>query len=300
MFSRKTALNWSALIGLVLIWGLSFAVMKLALETIGPYWMAGSRIMLAALLVGILCIIMKVRPPLGWQEWAIVTLLGITGSSLPFILIGWASLYVPSGTAGLMMATSPILVMLLSIVALPEEKATPLRIAGLMLGFTGVIMVITGRTGVAASSTPTSASLWPYIALLGGAACYALNTIFGRKFLSIPVMTRSFGALVTGGITALAYAAVFEPFPTEISVKSLTAIAYLAIFPTALATMGVFWLLSRTSAAFVAQSNYLVPVSAIMFGAILFAEQLGWMQYTGIAIILAGIAIAERIWRRRV
>lgn len=294
-----TAINWLALIAMVLMWGLSFSMMKLSLENIGPYWLAVVRVGLAIILVGAVCIAMKARLPRGWREWWAVSLFGLASNSIPFLLIGWASIYVPSGTAGLMMATSPILVMLISIVALPEEKATVLRIIGLIVGFIGAGMVIAGRDATVAAFMPTTTSIWPYIALLGGATCYALATIIGRKFLDLPLMTRSFGALITGGAVVLVGAVLLEPLPTALPRETIGALIYLGVFPTAVTTIGVLWLLERSSASFVAQSNYLVPVSAVVFGAIIFSEHLGWMQYAGMVIILCGIAITYSLRHRR-
>lgn len=299
MASRHSIINWLALIAMVLMWGLSFSMMKLSLEAIGPYWMAVIRVAIAILIVGVICILMKERMPRGWREWWAVTLFGLASNSVPFILIGWASLSVPSGTAGLMMATSPIIVMLISIVALPEEKATIFRVVGLIVGFIGAGMVIAGRDATVAAFMPTSSSIWPYFALLGGATCYALSTIIGRKFLDLPLMTRSIGALITGGVVVLAGALLWEPFPTDLQPETYAALIYLGIFPTALTTIGVLWLLERSTAGFVAQSNYLVPAAAVIFGAIIFAERLGWMQYAGMAVILSGIAITYRLRHRR-
>lgn len=299
MIISRTAINWLALISMVLIWGLSFSMMKLSLEAIGPYWMAVTRVGIAIIIVGAICVVVKERLPRGWREWWAVSLFGLASNSVPFILIGWASQYVPSGTAGLMMATSPILVMLISIVALPEEKATLFRIIGLIVGFIGAGMVIAGRDATMAAFMPTSNSIWPYIALLGGATCYALSTIIGRRFLDLPLMTRSLGALITGGVVVLVGAVLWEPLPTALPPEIYASLLYLGVFPTALTTIGVLWLLGRSSASFVAQSNYLVPVAAVVFGAIIFSERLGWMQYAGMAIILCGIAITYRLRHRR-
>lgn len=106
--SRTSLANWLILLALVLMWGSSFAVVKLALESVGPYWMAGFRIGVAALLLGVISTVQGKRWPRGRYEWGVVTALGLAGNAVPFVLIGWATLYVPAGTAGLMMATIPI------------------------------------------------------------------------------------------------------------------------------------------------------------------------------------------------
>jgi len=184
--------------------------------------------------------------------------------------------------------------MLIAMVLLPEEQVTPVRITGLVLGFIGVALVIAGRGTIIAGP---DVSLAPYIALIGAAFCYALGTVSARRYGHIPPLQRSTATLVVAAIGATILALLLEPFPSSVSYRSWAALAYLGLFPTALATMVIFWVVDRTSAGFLAQTNYLVPVGAVVFGALIFAEQLGWRQYVGLVIILAGIGIAERVWQ---
>jgi drug/metabolite transporter (DMT)-like permease len=244
----------------------------------------------------------KIPLPRSRLEWGVAILFGLPNSAVPFILIAWATLSVPSGTAGLMMASTPIIVMLISIFALPEERATFLRITGLLVGFSGVAMVFLGRDAATVGTVELSASansVLPYIALLGGTTCYAISGILGRKYRDIPVMSKSLGALIAASVFALGAAYLLEPLPIAVTLSSAVSLLYLAIAPTALAMILVLWLLKRSSAGFVAQVNYAVPVVAVIFGAVALSAQLGWMQYLGMITILAGIAITERIWKRR-
>jgi drug/metabolite transporter (DMT)-like permease len=290
--TAPTSLDWLGLGFLVLAWASSFSVMKIALTDVGPYWLAAARISLGALVFILIAMATGAPLPRG-RQWLAGVVLGLVGNTFPFVLIGWATLFVPSGTAGLMMATNPILTMLIAIVLLPEERVTAGRIAGLALGFAGAALVISGRGAVIAGP---DVSLAPYLALLGGAFCYALGTVSARRYGDIPPLQRAIATLVVAAVGAIILAVLVEPLPVSVSAPSWAAVIYLGLFPTALATMVIFWVVDRTSAGFLAQTNYLVPVGAVMFGALLFAEQLGWRQYAGLAIILTGIAIAERVW----
>lgn len=301
-------MNWVILVILVTIWGASFVAIKIAITDIGPAWLAASRLGLAAILMVIYAKITKIPPPRGAREWGISAVLGIIGTTLPFALIGWASQFVPSGIAGLMMATNPILVLLLAIIILPEEPPTKTRIVGLFIGFMGATLVIMGR---ASQTLPTSQAftiqpgfdwtLIAYFALLMGALGYAINNVVSRRATHMPHATRGYGALLTAAPAAILLAALSEPFPNFLTMSNdaIGAIVYLAVLPTWIATLLLYRLIAQTSASFVAQSNYLVPATAIALGAWILGEQLAMLQYLGFGLILIGIAIAEGIFRRR-
>ncbi|MGV3649922.1 MAG: EamA family transporter, partial [Devosia sp.] len=107
------------------------------------------------------------------------------------------------------------------------------------------------------------------------------------------------GVLAGAALAATLYALVTEPFPAQAPPDSLFALLYLAAIPTAAAGMLVYWLLDRTSARFVVQTNYIVPVVAVVVGGTMLGETLGPLQYGGVLVILAGLLLAEQVWRRR-
>lgn len=197
------------------------------------------------------------------------------------------------------MATSPILVTLISIIILPEEKITTPRLIGLALGFIGTGLVIAGRADVSALQISEAAGVWPYIGLLIAATCYAIFTVSGRRFTDIPVLTRVLGSLLSAAIASVLIAVTLEPIPTTATPIALASMVYLGVVATTFSMIVMLWLVGQTSASFAAQSNYLIPVTAVIFGAILFKEHLGTMQYGGMALILLGIGVAERMGRRK-
>ncbi len=301
MQSRPSLLDWLLLITLVVTWGSSFTAIKIAILDIGPAWLAALRLSIATALMVVFARATGIRAPRTGHEWAISLVLGVAGTALPFALIGWASYHVPSGIAGLMMATNPMLVLVLAIVVLPDEPPTIQRILGLIIGFAGVALVVTGRTGTtqAVHDTGLDLSLLAYGALLLGALGYAINNVVSRRATHMPHATRGYGALLTATPAAIILAQISEPFPalSALSGNTIAAIAYLAILPTWLATLLLYRLIAHTSAGFVAQSNYMVPATAILLGALFLGETLSPAQYAGFALIMLGIAIAENMLR---
>ncbi len=304
---RPSILDWIMLIFLVVTWGASFVAIKVAILDISPAWLAAFRLFIATFLMLIFARMTNIRLPRGKREWLISSVLGVIGTAVPFALIGWASLYVPSGIAGLMMATHPMLVLILAIVFLPRERPTGGRIIGLLLGFAGVALVIGGRSGALELDQNQSAGLLlgidvtliAFAALLASALGYAINNVVSRRADDMPHATLGYGALITATPAAIVIALIFEPLPTAFSIESLGATLYLAILPTWAATLIYYRLIAQTSSAFVAQANYLVPATAILLGAIILGETLGALQYAGFVTILLGISIAEGIFERR-
>lgn len=293
----RTIGDWIFLLFLVLVWGSSFATIKFAIDYFTPFWIAAIRLTIAAILMILFAFWRGVRLPKGKKQWLACAFMGSLGTAMPFMLINFASQYIPSSIAGLMMATVPIQVMLLSLIFLPAEKATPIRLLGLLCGFLGVAAVILGN---GAEETAAAAfSLLPFILLVIATGGYASNGMISRNVLEMPAMTKSLGVLIFASITATLCALIFEPLPQSVPISGWSAVIYLAILPTWATTIVLYRLLDNTTAAFVAQSNYLIPAASIIFGAILFGERLAALQFVGFGLILFGVAVSEGVIRRR-
>lgn len=295
--------NWLKLAILVLFWGSSFVATKIAIVTVPAIWLVFIRTAIGALVLIIMSKILRARLPASAREWAWCAVIGFIGTTLPFFLISWATGLVSSASAGMMMALVPFFTLILGAVFLPHESITVERIAGLIMGFCGVALIIWGRQGVSDTAT-VSASIWPYIALIAATLCYSSNVIIALRSVKMPPLTKSSGSLIMAALVALFWALIITPPATipalwaNIGWQPALAILYLAIFPTALMTIMTFSLLDSSSAAFFSLINYLVPGAAIIFGALLLHERLTPTQYLGFVLVLSGIAITQAFWRR--
>lgn len=293
----RTLGDWILLLFLVLVWGSSFVSIKYIVEYISPIWIAAMRLIIAAILMGLFAFWRKIRLPNTKKEWIACAAMGVLGTALPFMLINHATQFLPSSIAGLMMATVPIQVMLLSLIFLPEEKATPLRILGLVAGFLGVAAVILGNKNQEAATA--AFSILPFILLIMATSGYASNSLISRRVLDMPAMTKSLGVLIFAALSATFCALIFEPVPNTPNLGAWAALLYLALLPTWATTIVLYALLDRTSAAFVASSNYFIPAASIIFGTVLFKEQLSIPQFIGFGVILLGVGISEGVIRPR-
>jgi drug/metabolite transporter (DMT)-like permease len=293
---QRTASDWLWLATLVLMWGSAFIAIKLAVEAITPLWLVAIRMIIASSLMIAFAKWQNIRLPKGLREWGAMVLLGSIGTAIPFILISFAAPYVPSAIAGLMMATIPFQILLFSLVFLPEEKVTSVRLLSLVIGFAGVALVILGSPSFAADG---SLALLPFVLLILATTGYATNGIISRRMIDMPAMTKSYGSILVSTVIAILGALLFEPMPTSMTWTAFSGAAYLAIFSTWAGTVVYYRLVDRTSVAFTSQTSYLIPIVAVALGALIFGEQLSPIQLVGFCAIIFGILIAEVILKRK-
>ncbi|HSG95137.1 MAG TPA: DMT family transporter [Afifellaceae bacterium] len=284
--------HWLALAFLVIAWGSSFALTKIAVQSVAPIWIPATRITVAAV---ILIIVMKARGgalPFDLTNWTWFFWLGLTGTMLPFFLISWASLHAPSSLVGILMATNPLMVLVLIHLFLPDEPVRPRHVAGFAVGFAGVVLLI--GPGALVNLHGAGLLLWAEIAALGAALCYGVHNISARLSPDIDLIGKSAGTLAAMVPIAVGIAILAEPSGLlSATPEALLAILVLAVAPTGIATLVLFWLVNQAGARFLSMSNYLVPVFAALTGIAVMAEYLDFGDWTGLAMILTGILISE-------
>ena len=292
MNPHRPLTHWLALAFLVIAWGSSFALTKIAVQSVAPIWMPATRITVAAV---ILMIALKARGgalPHDLRNWTWFLWLGATGTMLPFFLISWASLHAPSSLVGILMATNPLMVLVLIQLFLPDEPVRPRHVAGFAVGFAGVLLLI--GPGTLLNLNSAGLTLWAEIAALGAALCYGVHNISARLSPDIDLLGKSTGTLVAMVPFALLIAILTEPSGLlSATPEALLAILVLAVAPTGIATLVLFWLVNQAGARFLSMSNYLVPVFAALTGVAVMAEYLDAGDWAGLAMILAGILISE-------
>jgi drug/metabolite transporter (DMT)-like permease len=291
---------WGLLIFLGLIWGSSFMAVAIALEGFTPLQVAAIRISLAALLLSVFALATGRRPPgrdQGLRIWVHITGFAVFTNAMPFALLSWGQLYVASGFAGVTMAVVPLLVLPLAHVFVPSDRMTRAKSLGFLAGFAGAVILI-GPSAM--SSTGESFESLARIACIAAAACYAIGSIVTRTAPPGTGMV-AFGAsaLVIASILIVPYTLVVDGMPTFDDTKPLAAVLYLAVFPTALATLLLVQIIRRAGPSFLSLVNYQVPVWSVIFGAVLLGERLPAQIFIALALILAGLFLAQFAGRRK-
>jgi drug/metabolite transporter (DMT)-like permease len=292
--SRPDAVAWLLLAVLVALWGSAFALIDISLDGFPPVTIVGFRLILGAALV--IAVSQVRKTPLRIRDLPLGHFLAIAllGNCIPFFLITWGQQQVPSGMAGILMAITPLVVMGMGHFMLPGERAGWMRFLGIALGFTGVWLLLGGED--ASAGRGSSSILWRQLAVLAGAICYGLTIIIARRrpeqdpMLSSTVVL-GFSALimVVPAILAMDFQAPVGPGPGP-----MLALTVLGLLCTGYATVVYFQLIRRAGATFLSLINYLIPVWAVLVGAVALGERLPPVAWLAMLAVLAGVALAGR------
>ena len=271
------------LLALGMLWGGSFMVLKVAVESVPAASVAAARLLIAALILVTIAWLSGHRLPLTWRAWRQYFIMGALAAALPFTLIGWGEVAIDSGLAAILMAVTPLSTLVLAHLFVSDEPMTISRVIGILLGLAGVVVL----------SGPSALQGLGDVAL--GAVCYACGNIVARHLPKESDMTNSAGIMAAAAILWVPVALFVErPWTADPSSASLIAILALGLLPTALATMIYLWLVRTAGATFVSLSNYLVPVIGVFWGVLILDESLNPNAAFALVLVLAGIAVARR------
>ncbi|MDJ0951318.1 MAG: DMT family transporter [Alphaproteobacteria bacterium] len=289
MIRRPTAPDLALLALMAAMWGSSFLAIKLAVETLAPATVAAGRIVIGAVVVLLVLGLRGQRLPRGLRRWWRLAWIALFNMALPFYLISWAEQTIDSGLAAILMATSPLTTLLLSHALTHDDRLSGPKLAGVALGFAGVLVVV----GVQALAG-LGANVVAQLAVVGAAACYAISGVLARKLHDQDSGSVTTGVLLCGTILAVpACLWIDRPWTAVADPDVWLAVLYLGVVPTGLAYLIRFHLIARCGASFVAMSGYLVPVFGVLLGVALLGEALPAAALLALAMILAGINLTR-------
>lgn len=290
--------EWFLLLLLSLLWGGSFFFVGVAVEALPPLTIVTLRVALASIALMTVVRRIGVRFPSDLRIWSAFIVMGVLNNVIPFCLIVWGQTHIASGLAAILNATAPIFAVIAAHFLTRDEQMTRLKIAGVAIGFCGVIFMI-GQEALAGLGDNTLAQ----VAILGAALAYAFAGIYGRRFRlhGVRPLVTATGQVTVSTIILLPMAYFIDkPFTLAMpGIAVLAAITGLALVSTALAYIIYFQILATAGATNVLLVTLLIPVSAILLGAIFLDEQLGLQHYAGMGLISVGLlAIDGRIFAR--
>jgi len=293
------ALSWAALLLLVVIWGSTFAGLRIGVETITPAWLVAGRLLSGAFFLGAwLFLAFVFRRPrmqaapmlismraLGWFAF-----IGIAATMLPFVMYAHAAESVGSAVLAICNGGTPFATVLMAHFIV-GDRLTARRITGVMLGFLGLVVLVIPELRDGAH-----AGLIGLLLGIVGAWLYAVGNIATRLAPQVEPVMSAFIIVAVGGVAALVYAIAMEPFPLAASTASIAAMIILGLLPTAFAMFIYVWLIRRAGPVFVSFTTYMSPLWATGLGVLFLGEPLLWSMVGALALILAGVAVAN--WRR--
>lgn len=295
--------DWLLLVALSLVWGGSFFFAKVAVAEVPPLSIVLARVGLAAVALLLVLRLIGQAMPRDRRVWAAFFGMGLLNNLIPFSLIFWGQIRIGSGLAAILNATTPLFTVLVAHVLTADEKLTPKRLAGVLLGLAGVAVMI-GPQALGGLGGEVLAQL----AVLGAALSYGFATIFGRRFRALPPMVTATGQVSATSLMMLPLVCLVDqpwslPVPGWATLLSLVGLALLS---TALAYVLYFKLLARVGATSTALVTLLIPPSAMLLGHLVLAEALSLRAWLGMALIALGlialdgrlVAMVRRIFDR--
>jgi drug/metabolite transporter (DMT)-like permease len=269
---------------LALLWGASFPIIKVAVETIPPLTVAAIRA-----LGGGLLLLAFLGPRMGilWREaragdfFLSQAMLNVV---LPWTLVAWASRIIEAGLTTVLNSLSPIFVFLVTWAVTRHEPATARKFVGVGLGIAGVVTIV-GPSALAGLGSHLLAEL----ACVAGSLSYGIAAVVGRRYDRLPALVPAAGSVLTGAAILVPLALVFDGWPAGASARSLLAVLALAVLSTGVAFVVYFRLLATIGSIATASQAYLRIVVGVGLSVLLLGERLEATHWIGLALVVAGV-----------
>lgn len=285
--AKNTFLEVSLLVLLSFLWGASFTLIEVAIDTIPPATIVFGRLAIGAALLMLFALWTGVTFPRSPSRWGALLLQGILQSALPFTLISWGQQYIDSGLAGLLNTTPPLFVFLIGFFLLRDRSAGARQIIGILLGFAGVLAIM-GPAALAGEGS----SVLGQLAITGASLSYAIAAIYAKRFSDQPP---ALTAACSMGFAALLMFPVSmwmdDPLSLSPTTPAIAAVVTLGVFSTAMA-MAIYFRLVRTLGPLgVTTGSYMRAGFSVVLGILLLGEDLSPSLIVGLLMIFAGVAI---------
>lgn len=286
-------------LALAAIWGSSFLFIKIGVEELHPLHLTLYRVATGALTLLVVLALLRDRLPTEPRVWAHLTVVAAFGVAIPFTLFGYGEQRVESMLAGIWNATTPLIVLPLAVLVFRTERLTARRAIGLGLGFVGVLVVLGVWEGVG------GAHFTGQLMCFGAAACYGVAIPYQKKFvagsshsgLSLSAAQLLLAAVQLAIVAPLAVGR--PPVPTSLSAAVVASVLALGALGTGLAFVINMRNIRVAGASTASTVTYLIPVFAVLIGALVLHERLNWHQPVGALIVLLGVAVAQGLVGRR-
>jgi drug/metabolite transporter (DMT)-like permease len=272
------------------VWGCSFIFIKLGLEFLTPFGVAFGRCALGALTL-VLFAKIQGAPMISDKKlllhlWVVAMLLNV----IPGVLFALAQTEVTSVLAGIINAVTPLMTLIAILIVLREEKPKSFQFVGIIIGFTGVLIVLGAWRGL--GDNP----LWAILVLLAAVSCYGISFPYTRKYV-IPYKAKPESIVATqltlAAATLLPFYLIDGIAKDEYLLVPVLGMIALGVFGSGFAYIWNFKVMELAGSAIASSVTYLTPVVAVIVGVIFLNEEVTWHEPVGAVVVLLGAAIAQ-------
>ena len=272
------------------IWGSSFFNIKIATYSYEPYTLALIRVILATVTMLAVSFIYKIKIYVFSSNWKIYALVGICNITIPFSLIAIGTNKIDSYLAAMLMSTTPITGSILAHFFTKNEKITFLKSFGIILGFTGILLLFIDKLIVNESNY-----LFVLIIILGSTFYSISGILILKKLKKSGNVNVTTSTLIWSVITLLPLSFILEsPLKSNPTLESTLSLVYLGVVATGFAWWLRFKILAKNGIVFQTQVAYLIPIFGVIFGALILDEQITWKVLASLIIIISGIYIVKK------
>ena len=273
------------------IWGGSFALIKVAVDAGVPaVWVALFRCLFGALTLWAICLARGAAVPLDRRTWGHAAVVALLLNAVPFTLLAHSETRISSVLAGVFNATTPLTTLVFVLLLVPSERMTRARVAGLLVGFTGVLVVLGAWRGLADDVLEGS------LAALAATACYGAGFAYTRRFFSGGDHSASALSAVQITCATLQLALVAPALgggPSWPGTSAAVALVVLGAAGTGLAYVLNLDVIRAAGPAVASTVTYVTPLWSTAIGAVLLGEPVGWHAVVGGVVVIGGVLLAR-------
>ncbi|MDF1719075.1 MAG: DMT family transporter [Minwuia sp.] len=286
---RMGAAEWTMMLALSLLWGGTFFFVEIALTELGPLTLVLGRVFFGALTLWGVVLVSGAPLPRSLTDLRDLAVMGLLNNAIPFTLIFWGQVWITGGLASVLNATTPIFGVIVAHLLTRDEKATPARTAGVVLGVAGVAVLVGPDAFGGLDGT-----LIGQIAILGAAISYAFAGVFGRRLKRFAPTVAGAGMLTMSTLIMLPVALLVEGVPAALPGLGVIVVwLTLGIACTGLAYILYFRILATAGATNLLLVTVMIPPSAMGLGVIFLGEAFTLSMLAGFALIFLGLLCVD-------
>jgi drug/metabolite transporter (DMT)-like permease len=292
---RTSQVDWLVFFALGLMWGSSYLFIKIGVETLEPFTLIALRLAIGLAVLATVVFLAHEALPREPRIYGHLVVMSVINIALPFFLITSAEQTTDSALAAIINGSVPLFTIVIAALVLDDEPITVNRLIGLVVGFIGVVVIVSRGLGSGESSVTGE------LALIGSSISYAVGAVYSRRNVRglrpmIPALFQVGFAFVITAVLAL----IFErPFETQFRPDAVFAVVWLGILGSGFAYLAVFRLFSHWGATRTSLVAYLLPVVGIVLGFIVLNEQIDGRIALGTALVIGGVALVNAKYGQR-
>jgi drug/metabolite transporter (DMT)-like permease len=290
---------WALIILLGAVWGCSFLFNAILIREISPLWVAAGRVTIGAAICWAVFFATRKKLPTDWRIYPQLLVLGILNYAIPFALFPYAEQTVASSIVGVINGMTPMTTVIVSQLWPGGEKATWNKVAGVLIGFAGAVIL-----ALPSFDQGADAQVLGLLAAFVATCCYALTLNYARRFAKIEPYAVASSSLTGAALVSVPLALVFTGVPVITLPETWAALVGISVFSTSFSFLLVYWLLPRVGATNLSLNTFITPISAILLGVLVLHERFELTHVVGIVVIFFGLVFIDgrlvKGWRKAV